>query len=120
LIGVNYCKRIIKILFPTKNQHLGGLAIVKRVKLRVGIALAFSIAMVPLTLVMVGYLYWSNAKLIVQSTSNVMQRSTAIISKDIQNLFFPVVQLLQSASEIVRTDQGTLKKVKASVFSINS
>lgn len=68
--------------------------------------------MVPLTLTMVGYLYWSNAKLIVQRTAEIMQRSTAVISRDVQSLISPVERLLQSTMEIVRNDRGSLQRVQ--------
>ncbi|MBL4720886.1 MAG: hypothetical protein JKY20_07120 [Alphaproteobacteria bacterium] len=87
-----------------------------RIRFRVGIALAFILAMAPLTLGMVGYLYWSNSKLIVQSTANTMQRVSAGVSRDVQNLILPAARLLQSTAEIVRTDHGSLQRVQGLEF----
>ena len=68
--------------------------------------------MVPSTLGMVGYLYWSNTKLIVASTADIMQRSTAVISRDVQSLISPVARVVQATSELVRSDNGSLQTVQ--------
>jgi hypothetical protein len=60
--------------------------------------------MVPLTIAMVGYLYQSNARLIVESSQDIMRRSTAAMSRDVQGLIAPIAGLVQSSAEIVRAD----------------
>jgi len=92
------------------------LAVTRRVRLRVGIAAAFFIVMVPLTIAMVGYLYQSNAKLIVESSAEIMRRSTAVVSRDVQGLIAPIAGLVQSTAEIVRADSSALQRVQGLGF----
>jgi adenylate cyclase len=93
-----------------------GLAVKRHVKLRVGIAAAFFFVMVPLTLAMVAYLYQSNAKFIVESSAEIMRRSTDVVSRDVRGLIAPVAGLVQSTAEIVRADGSALQRVQGLGF----
>nr|CRH07286.1 Putative adenylate/guanylate cyclase [Candidatus Magnetococcus massalia] len=83
-----------------------------RINLRVGIAFAFGMVMITLTVALIGYLYWNNTKLMVSTISEIMQRSSKTISRDVQGLIAPVSQLVSASTELVKNDQGFLQTVQ--------
>ncbi|MEG3637973.1 adenylate/guanylate cyclase domain-containing protein [Magnetococcus sp. PR-3] len=82
-----------------------------KIKLRVGIAVAFATVMITLTTGLVSYLYMSNSTHILSTVTEFMQRSTQRISRDVEHLIAPVARVVQATTELVRTDQGRLQSV---------
>jgi len=77
---------------------------VRMIKLRVGIAAAYAIIMLPLVAGMVGYLYLSNTEQMLRMASAEMRKSTKTVTDDFAALINPVRQEVVSAAELVRAD----------------
>lgn len=86
------------------------------IRLRVGIATAYLLVMVPLTLGIIGYLYVSNARLILSTAEEEMYRATQAIIRDVQGLIQPVVHLVATTAEVVRHDLGNLRTIDGMAY----
>ncbi|ABK45043.1 adenylate/guanylate cyclase [Magnetococcus marinus MC-1] len=84
----------------------------RQVELRIGISLAFGLVMALLTVSLVGYLYWDNSKLILETASKTMARATLQVDRDVQGLLAPVERVVQATAELARVDTGSLQTVQ--------
>lgn len=82
-----------------------------RIHLRIGIAWAFTLVMVPLTLGMVGYLYKNNAELARQTANRSMVKASEDIVASVDNLLGPVARVVEASSVLARIDRGALRRV---------
>jgi len=81
-----------------------------RIHLRIGIAGAFAIVVIPLTLGMVGYLYTNNADLARQTANRSMVKASEDIASNVGNLLSPVARVVEASSVVARIDRGALRR----------
>jgi adenylate cyclase len=81
-----------------------------RIHLRIGIAWAFAMVMIPLTLGMVGYLYQNNANLARQTANRSMVKASEDIAANVGTLLSPVARVVEASSVLVRIDRGALRR----------
>ncbi len=80
------------------------------IRLRLGIAVAFLLVMVPMTIGIVGYFYWTNSVLMLQTAQEAMDRTTRSVVSDVQNLITPVSRIVAATTVLAQVDRGSLHK----------
>ncbi|CAA6605960.1 Adenylate/guanylate cyclase [Rhodospirillaceae bacterium LM-1] len=83
-----------------------------QIRLRIGIAAAFALVMIPLTVSMVGYLYRNNATLALETANHSMAQASQAIAADVDHLLNPVARVVEASSVLARIDRGALRRVE--------
>lgn len=85
----------------------------RRVRLRVGIALAFLVTTVPLIAAMLAYLYHENARSALEVASQSIARTSRAVTDDLQGLLSPVVRVAEATAMFGRIDRYGLRRVES-------
>jgi adenylate cyclase len=83
-----------------------------RIRLHLGIATAFALAMIPMFGAIVGYLYYNNTRLALDVAAGDMDQSSQDISESIGNLLVPVARVADAMAAMARTDYSSLRRVE--------
>ncbi len=89
---------------------------IKPIKLHFGVAALFTVTMVVIFSVMVGYLYYSNTQLALQTASKSMRRAASDVSLSIGNLFVPTARFIDNTAFLIQSGNADLRKVDGLKF----
>lgn len=81
-----------------------------RVRLRPGIVATFLFVMVPLSVAMLGILYWRNAQLAVALANDAMQRASRDAVISVQGLFNPIARTVSLSAALGRDQHEVLRQ----------
>jgi len=84
-----------------------------RIRLRVGIALAFLLTTVPLIGVMLTYLYLENSRSALEVASQSIERTTQDIIEDLHGLVSPVARVAEATAMFGRIDRYGLRRIES-------
>ena len=84
-----------------------------RIRLRVGIALAFLLTTVPLIAVMLSYLYHENSRTALEVASQSIARTTQTVTNDLNGLVSPVARVAEAMAGFGRIDRNGLRRIES-------
>lgn len=88
----------------------------KAIKLQVGIATIFATLTILIIVMIVGYLYLAQTQLALKTASASMDRSGKEITRRVQNIFDPVIRVVDATSMIAKSDPAALRSVRGLKF----
>ncbi len=84
-----------------------------RIRLRVGIALAFLLTTVPPIAVMLSYLYHENSRTALEVASQSIERTTQTVTNDLHGLVSPVARVAEAMAGFGRIDRNGLRRIES-------
>lgn len=75
-----------------------------RIRLQIGIAAAFSLAIVPLMGAIIGYLYYTNTELALNTAAKSMEQSSQDISESVGTMMASVTRIVDANATLVKAD----------------
>ncbi|NUB21784.1 HAMP domain-containing protein [Azospirillum formosense] len=84
-----------------------------RIRLRVGIALAFLLTTVPLIAVMLSYLFHENSRSALEVASQSIARTTQTVTNDLNGLVSPVARVAEAMAGFGRIDRNGLRRIES-------